>query len=105
MRQFDVFPNPDTSSRTRFPYLVVLQSDLLERLEDIVVAPLRDPRQGKPVPMLRLNPGVEVMGATYLIFMQSLAAIPRRLLTAPVANLSPRRDEIIAALDVLFTGL
>jgi toxin CcdB len=105
MRQFDVFPNPDTESRTRFPYLVVLQSDLLERLEDIVVAPLRDPRRGKPVPILRLNPNVEVMGASYLIFMQSLAAIPRRLLTAPVANLSPQRDEIIAALDVLFTGL
>ena len=105
MQQFDVFPNPDADSRTRFPYLVVLQNDLLERLENIVVAPLRDLRQGKPMLILRLNPSVEVMDISYLISIQSHAAIPRRLLNTPVANLSPHRDKIIAALDVLFTGL
>jgi hypothetical protein len=33
-----------------------------------------------------------------------LAPVPRRFLKKPVANLSPQRDEILAALDFLFTG-
>ena len=34
----------------------------------------------------------------------SKSSIPRRLLIHPVANLSAQRDEILAALDFLFTG-
>jgi hypothetical protein len=33
-----------------------------------------------------------------------MASVPNRLLRNPVANLSPQRDEIVAALDFLFTG-
>jgi hypothetical protein len=31
--------------------------------------------------------------------VQDIATVPRRLLKKPVANLSPQRDEILAALD------
>jgi toxin CcdB len=105
MRQFDVFPNPCADNRERFPYLIVLQSDLLERLGNVVVAPLRSTRYEAAIPISRLNPVVEVNGEPCFIRIQDLAAIPVRHLQTPVANLSIQRDDIVAALDVLFTGL
>jgi toxin CcdB len=38
--QFDVYRNPDASTRSRFPYLLDIQSDLLDSLSTRVVVPL-----------------------------------------------------------------
>lgn len=105
MRQFDVYPNPDSDSRDRLPYLIVLQSDLLERLDNVVVAPLRSQRDGKSIPILRLNPVVEVADERYFVRIQDLAAIPAQRLRQPVCNLSSAREALLSALDLLFTGL
>ena len=45
------------------------------------------------------------LSSNELVMTQELAAIKRRTLKEPVANLSPPRDEIVAPLDFLFTGL
>jgi len=104
MNQFDVYPNPDPGSKVRIPFVVVLQSDLLDALDNHVVAPLRPKQDSSIVPVVRLNPIVHIDGTEYLVRVQDLATVPRRMLKAPVANLSPQRDEILAALDFLFTG-
>ena len=41
MSQFDVYRNPDPGSQGRIPFVVVLQSNLLDAVENHVVAPLR----------------------------------------------------------------
>lgn len=105
MRQFDVYSNPNPDSCERLPYLIVLQSDLLERLDNVVAAPLRSPQDGKSIPILRLNPVVEVGTERYFVRIQDLAAIPARSLRQPVCNLSSEREALLAALDLLFTGL
>ncbi|MDX9995000.1 MAG: CcdB family protein [Rhodocyclaceae bacterium] len=104
MAQFDVYPNPNPSSRSRIPYLVALPSDLLGTFDATVVAPLRLKTDRDVVPVLRLNPQVQIDGATYFLRPQELAAIATRSLKNPIANLSPQREEILAALDFLFTG-
>lgn len=104
MAQFDVFPNPAATSRHIIPYLVVLQSDLLGRFDNVVVAPLRIKAQDTAIPVLRLNPLVDIGGQVHFLRPQELAAIPVRSLKGCVANLSAQRDEILAALDILFTG-
>jgi toxin CcdB len=104
MAQFDVYPNPNPASRARVPYLVALSSDLLGTLETTVVAPLRPQSEPGVLPILRLNPVVDIDGRAYLVLTQELAAIVTRSLKAPVVNLSPRRDDILTALDFLFTG-
>ncbi|WP_026686172.1 CcdB family protein [Azovibrio restrictus] len=103
MHQFDVYPNPNPDSCERLPYLVVLQSDLLERLDKVVVAPLRSHREGKPI--LRLNPLVQVAGDNYFVRVQDLAAMPVQSLHQPICNLSAEREALLAALSLLFTGL
>jgi len=104
MAQFDVYPNPNPASRGRVPYLVALPSDLLGAFDATVVAPLRLKADRDVIPALRLNPPVRIGAREYFLRPQELAAIATRLLKKPVANLSPQRAEILAALDFLFTG-
>lgn len=104
MPQFDVYRNPDKGSQARIPYVVALQSDLLDTLEHFVVAPLRVKQDDSVIPMLRLNPLVNIDGQEFHIRTQDIATVRRSLLRQPVASLSSHRDEILAALDFLFTG-
>jgi toxin CcdB len=104
MPQFDVFRNPDSETRNRIPYVVTLQSDLLDRIEHHVVAPLRIADDALVIPVLRLNPLAVVDGQKFHVRVQDIATVPGRLLKFPVANLSAQRDEILIALDFLFTG-
>lgn len=103
MAHLDVYPNPNASAKG-FPYLLELQADLLRELPTTVVAPLGLPNVIDQIPVLRLNPTVTVAGERYVVMTQELAAIKRRLLKSPIANLSPQREEILAAVDFLFTG-
>ena len=48
---------------------------------------------------------VAIGDARYVIAIPDMAAIPATLLKKPVANLEEYRYEIIAALDLVFTGV
>lgn len=104
MSHLDVYVNHDARTSKSRPYVVELQSGLLGDLPTTVIAPLAKPQSIDRLSILRLNPSVSVKGSTLILLAQDLAAIPQALLKSPVANLSPQRDEIIAALDFLFTG-
>ncbi len=104
MAQFDVFLNPDRRTQARIPYVLVLQSDLLAQIENHVVAPLRIADDDSVIPVLRLNPLVVIAEQRFHVRVQDMATVPRRLLKSPVANLLSQREEILAALDFLFTG-
>jgi toxin CcdB len=105
MAHLDVFPNLDARTKTSIPFVLDVQSDLLSSLPTAIVIPLAIPESIESLPILRLNPKVDVGGTALVALTQDLAALPRRLLQSPVANISPQRDEILAALDLLFTGL
>jgi len=104
MPQFDVYRNPDRETQTRIPYVVTLQSSLLAELDHHVVAPLRIAEDASIVPVLRLNPLAVVAEQRFHVRVQDIATVPRHLLKTPVANLSAQREEILAAIDFLFTG-
>lgn len=104
MRRFDVFRNPNPKSAKAFPYLVVLQSELLDGLATQVVAPLvRASVLGKPA--RRLNPAFEVEGQTVFLLTQQLGPVSTRALSQHVASLEGQRHVITAALDLLFSGI
>jgi hypothetical protein len=52
----------------------------------------------------RLHPTVDVAGQTYVIFIEDLASVPRRTLGRVVGTAEEKRYEIVAAIDMLFTG-
>lgn len=101
--QFDVFPNPDRHSAAAHPYLIVLQSNAVEDLNTRVVAPLVAPSAMRGFE--RLMPLVSVDGKTLMIDVSNLGTIPVREISAPVANLEAERYHIIAAIDLVFTGI
>ncbi|MDO8412484.1 MAG: CcdB family protein [Gallionellaceae bacterium] len=104
MAQFDVYLNPNTASRKGIPYLLDVQADLLDILATRAVVPLiLEEEMG--LAAKHLNPQFKVKGATVVMSTAELAGVPNRSLGDKVATLKNKRDEIIAALDLLFTGI
>lgn len=104
MPYLDVYPNRDARTATSRPYVIDLQSWLLDDLPSTIIAPLAMPESIDGKRILRLNPDLLVNGTMLVLLAQDLAAVPRSALRHPVVNLSPQREEILAALDFLFTG-
>jgi toxin CcdB len=103
MAQFDVYENLSEETSNAIPYLIDLQSDLLDNLVTRVVAPLvKATSIGKPI--LHLNPRFEIEGVTVVMSTVELAGVPKSALGKRVDTLKEQRSEIIAALDFLITG-
>ena len=105
MAQFDVYRNPNPATRARIPYLLDVQSDLLDPLATWIVVPLCKPEVLSGKPAERLNPAFEVEGRKLLMITPELAGVSRKALGEQVMNLAAERAAIIAALDLALTGI
>jgi toxin CcdB len=105
MAQFDVYRNSNAASRARIPYLLDVQSDLLDILATRVVVPLCKPEVLGGKPAERLNPEFEVEGRKVLMLAPEMAGVPRKALGEHVGNLASHRRAIIGALDLVLTGV
>jgi len=105
MAQFDIYRNGNPASRTRIPYLLDVQSDLLDPLATRVVVPLCKPEVLKGRLAERLNPVFEVEGRKVIMLTPELAGVSRKMLGDKIDNLSGERVAIIAALDLLIAGI
>jgi toxin CcdB len=105
MAQFDVYRNAHPATRARVPYLLDVQSDLLETLATRVVVPLCRPEVLRGKVAERLNPVFEVEGRKMVLLAPELAGVSRKALGEQIANLANRRDSIFAALDLVITGI
>lgn len=105
MPQFSVHRNPNPGSKTAYPLLLDIQSDLMADLGTRVVVPLCRASAMKGKAITTLTPVFEVEGKPYVMLTPQLAGVSRKDVGAAVADLSERRNEIIAALDLLITGI
>ncbi|TLS78355.1 plasmid maintenance protein CcdB [Mariprofundus erugo] len=103
MAQFDLYRNPNSDSNAFIPYLLDVQADLLNVLATRVVIPLYT-SDAIPKPILHLNPVLEVNGERFVLSAAELAGVSTSALGESITNLQSFRDEIIAALDFVFTG-
>jgi toxin CcdB len=104
MAQFDVYRNVNRKTATTIPYLLNVQADLLESLVTRAVVPLVLASE-MSTPAKGLNPKIEIEGAAVIMSTAELAGISVRVLGERVTSLKRRRQEIMAALDLLFTGI
>lgn len=104
MAQFGVFENPNAKARKSTPLIVVLQNEASTGPSTVIVAPLA---KKSDVPANdRIVVPVEIDGQPFVVLFQSLAAISKRLLTKPVANLDDQLlDKLPRAIDYLFLGM
>ena len=97
MAQFDLF-------RLAGGQLVVdLQTDLIGIDASRIVAPLREAERYAAFP--GLTPSVEVAGATWIVRVPELAAIPGAELCDCLGSLAAHRDALKRALDILIDGV
>ena len=102
-RQYDICSNTNKASRSRVPFVVVLQSDLMRDFQTVVVAPLM--AETIATKISRLNPLLKVQGKSYRVSMAELAGVSRKQLGEVVANVQDQHLEFVGAIDLLFTGI
>jgi len=104
MSRFDVYRNSGAKS-TEVPYLLDVQSDVLDVLDTRVVVPLRRRDRFPSISLpANLMPTISVEGIECIMETPKLAAIPTRILKDRVMSLESQRFKIGAALDFLFQG-
>jgi toxin CcdB len=104
MAQYDVFPNPSRSGTERIPYVVVMQSDLLDGLATRLTMPLAEPDATGKVPTV-LCPTISVNGRRLHALAHYTAPLPAKLLRRPVDNLAGQASALVAAVNAVLSGV
>lgn len=105
MKQFCVYANPNPATRTQYPYLLDIQSDLLRELRTTIVIPLMPSKIATLISLSRLNPVFDLNGESFTAMTQDIAGVDRKQLGTEVHDLSTYRSEIIAAVDFILSGI
>lgn len=104
MAQFIAYANGNPASRRRVPYVLDVQSDLIDTMGSRVMIPLIAPeRAGHAIK--GLMPRLDIAGEVMVMDTAQIASVPRRVIGMQVADLSDQRPAIMAALDMLISGI
>ncbi|MBF0416159.1 MAG: CcdB family protein [Magnetococcales bacterium] len=102
MAQFDLYPYDKSGSRVA--WLVDVQSNLMDTLQTRIVIPLY-PMDSRHKLIRGLNPTVDLFGGMFFLSTPEMAAVHVRELKQPTGSLFEMRNQIMAAMDLLFTGI
>jgi len=84
--------------------LVDVQNDLLDNLQTRLDIPLYPPSSNSTLIRI-LNPTVELATGIFFLSTSEMTAVRDRELKQMIGSLHHMRNEIIAAVDLLFTGI
>ncbi len=104
MAQYDVFTNPSSSAADGIPYVVVIQSDLLDALATRLTLPLAVLDAANQVPTT-LCPVIMVKGKRLHALAHYAAPLPARVLRRPVANVAAQASALVSAMDTVLSGI
>lgn len=104
MAQFDVYVNPNPDSRQSVPFVVDVQSGLIDTLPTRLVMPLS--RIGAAQARLPVNlcPLVAIEGEPLTLMPHLAAPVSARLLRKPVLSVAHIAGDIGAATDAVLSG-
>jgi toxin CcdB len=104
MAQFDVYANPSESVAHGIPYVVVVQSDLLDALATRMTTPLASIEFANKSPD-KLCPVVMVNGQRLTTLAHYTAPLPTRSLGQIVGNVAAHASELVAAMNAVVSGV
>ena len=106
MAQFDVYTNtnPSHSAAQGIPYVVVVQSDLLDALATRITIPLASVTFADKAPE-KLCPRITIKGEQLRALAHYAAPLPTRSLRLVVANVASQASTLMAAMDVVIAGV
>lgn len=105
MSQFCTYKNPNPATRTQYPYLLDIQSDLLSELRTTIVIPLTTSKIAAQISLSRLNPTFILDGESFTAMTQDIAGVDRKQLGVQAYDLTSQRSDIIAAVDFVLSGI
>lgn len=104
MKQFDLYINPVVAAQRTYPYVVVMQADVVGDVGgNRLVAPLVSASIFSP-PSTRVLPIVTVDSKRFVVISPALESLPATELRDPVGTVVGFRDELLNAIDFLFFG-
>lgn len=102
--QYDVFPNPSSSAAEGIPFVVVIQSELLDGLATRLTVPLAVLDAAVKVPPV-LCPLISVKGQRLHALAHYAAPLPAKLLRRRVDNVAAQASALVAALDAVVSAI
>lgn len=105
MAQFRVYENSNRATKQRIPYLLDIQSDLLDDLQTTVVIPLALKSTIGKAAMTKLCPLIEIEEREFVVLTSQIAGVDRKVLGKEIGDFSHYRAEVIAAVDFLISGI
>jgi toxin CcdB len=104
MAQYDVFSNPSNSAADGIPYVVVIQSDMLDALATRLTLPLAVLDAANKVPAA-LCPVIMVKGKRMHALAHYAAPLPAKLLRLPVDNVAAQASALVSAMVAVLSGI
>lgn len=104
MAQFSVHVNTNLRTIEDAPFLLDVQSDVISVLATRVVVPLYRKEVVHSKAMTRLMPVVKVKNKSLIAMVPELGGIHQCELGAIVGDLSASRNDLLQAIDLVFTG-
>ena len=105
MTQFVVYENTNRTMKKAYPYLLDIQSNLLNELQTTVVIPLCPKSITGTAVISKLCPILDIDNKEFVALTQQIAGIDRKVLGKKICDLSNYRSEVIAALDFIISGI
>jgi toxin CcdB len=105
MAQFDVYVNTDQDSNKIYPYFIDIQNDLLGSLNSRVVIPLTPIQETDKTYPKHLCPVIDINNKKFAVLTYQLTSVGISFLQQQETSLAASRDDIVAAIDFLVTGI
>ncbi|HEM6920569.1 TPA: CcdB family protein [Providencia rettgeri] len=100
--QYCLYQNREDT--VKHPYLLDIQSNIIDILNTLLVIPLFDSRLAKkPLPTY-LNPQLFSNGQVFVLMTHQMACVPHSLLGKEIVDLNCQQNTIKHAIDLLIDG-
>ena len=105
MDQFDLYVNTDKDTCKTYPYFVDIQNSLLDSLNSRVVIPLTPVGTSDKSYPDHLCPIIKIKNESFALLTHQMTSVSVSFLKRKTGSLALNRDEIVAAIDFLVTGI
>lgn len=105
MAQFTLYKNEDSGTNNVYPYFIDVQNALLSDLNSRLVIPLSPHAALNNTDVKRLCPVITIGEDNFVLLTHQMAAVPKSILKTEILSLESYRYEILAAIDMLISGI
>ncbi|MEE9339162.1 MAG: CcdB family protein [Methylococcaceae bacterium] len=105
MQQFTLYKNENKNSKKTYPYFIDVQNDLLDDLNSRVVIPLSTQETLNNLNAKKLCPTIKIDEGIFVLLTHQMTSVPCSVLKNKVTSLKHYRYDILAAIDLLLTGI